>query len=402
MLGAALCGALVLAACSSAASGGGDEPSADGAGSTSVSTQVEESSVPPESEPAESSASDEPAPTSDEPAPSSAETDDGEAASGAPTGTEPVSAPDGEVPKLVLGPNGIPPTIPSLLPYIADQKGFYEAFGVDVEIKQFKVGADAVRALSTGQIDIAIAPAAQHVQLAAQGTDLVAVQGQERPDWVIVSADPAVDSCEKLKGTSLGVEAIGGIRYQALSQMLKTCGLTIEDVHPLVFPGNQNPQAMVAGQLKQSVLHLNEQSQVEDQGIDLTTVMTMAEAVPNTMYTTYAVQKDKLETLRPALVRFVAAQIATLNWMFDPANADEVATLGEVTGSDATVMKDAMARYHEIGFWDLTGPGLVEQNYANLIKGLVSTGNFPEDQAPAPADLIDLSVYQDAQKLVKP
>lgn len=84
------------------------------------------------------------------------------------------------------------------------------------------------------------------------------------------------------------------------------------------------------------------------------------------------------------------------------------ATFGEqqTPGSTKTtilsaVMKSAMARYKGRSFWDQTGPGLVVQNYENLVKGPVATGNFALDLSPRPDDLIDLSIYEDAQKLVQ-
>jgi NitT/TauT family transport system substrate-binding protein len=321
----------------------------------------------------------------------------------APSGTAPATPPSQPFPKLTIGTPGIPPVISSLLPYIADKKGFYKAFGVDVTVKNFQTGTDATRALSTGQIDIAIVPPAQQIQLAAKGIGLTGIMGQEKPDWVVVSSDGSIDSCQKLKGQSLGVDAIGGIRYIALAQMLKTCGLTIKDVHPLVFSGNANPQAMIAGQLKVSVLHLNEKIDVEQHsGKTLTTVMSMATAVPSTMYEIFGVQSKRLSELRDALVRFDAAQIATLNWMFDPANADEVAQLGTVVGDSAQTMKAAMQQYQQIGFWTLNDAGMPEANLDNMVKGQVAVGNVKADKAPKAAQLIDTSVYQDAQKLVQP
>jgi NitT/TauT family transport system substrate-binding protein len=321
----------------------------------------------------------------------------------APSGTAPATPPSQPFPKLTIGTPGIPPVISSLLPYIADKKGFYKAFGVDVTVKNFQTGTDATRALSTGQIDISIVPPAQQIQLAAKGIALTGIMGQEKPDWVVVSSDGGINSCQKLKGQSLGVDAIGGIRYIALAQMLKTCGLTIKDVHPLVFSGNANPQAMIAGQLKVSVLHLNEKIDVEQHsGKSLTTVMSMATAVPNTMYEIFGVQSKRVNELRDALVRFDAAQIATLNWMFDPANADEVAQLGTVVGDSAATMKAAMQQYEQIGFWTLNDAGMPETNLDNMVKGQVAAGNVKADKAPKAADLIDTSIYQDAQKLVQP
>lgn len=321
----------------------------------------------------------------------------------APTGTAPATPPSQPFPKLTVGTPGIPPVISSLLPYIADKKGFYKAFGVDVTVKSFKTGTDATRALSTGQIDASIMPPAQQIALVSKGIGLVGFQGQEKPDWTIVSADSSITSCAQLKGKSLGVDAIGGIRYIALIQMLRTCNLTIKDVHPLVFPGNANPQAMIAGQLKTSVLHLNEVVDVEQQsGKKLTTVMTMAQAVPNTMYEVFGALKSKVAANRDAYVRYVAAQIATLNWMFNPANADEVAQLGTVVGNTAAVMKDAMAQYQALGFWSLTDDGMPQTNMDTMVASQVAAGNVAKNKAPTYAQLVDPTIYQDAQKLVQP
>ncbi|ABK52662.1 ABC-type nitrate/sulfonate/bicarbonate transport systems periplasmic components-like protein [Acidothermus cellulolyticus 11B] len=372
-------GMLALAACSS---------------SKPASTSAASSTAAPSS--AASSSASSPA--------SSASGSAGASAPTAPHGTAPVSPPPaGPLPKLTIGSPGVPPVVSGLLPYIADKKGFYKAFGVDVTVKSFTTGTDATRAMSTGQIDIAIAPPAQVVALVAKGIPIVAIQGQENPDWVVVSTDPAINSCQKLKGQGVGVDAIGGIRYTALAVMLKTCGLTIKDVHPLAFPGDANPQAVIAGQLKVSVLHLNEVVAVQQQlGKPLTTVMVQAQVVPNSMYEMFATLKSKLDQNRDAFVRFVAAQIATLNWMFDPANADEVAQLATVVGDSAQVMKQAMAEYKQMDFWSLDSAGLPQTNVENVIKSQVAAGNVPADKAPTYSQIVDLSVYQDAQKLVQP
>ncbi|MEN3269087.1 ABC transporter substrate-binding protein [Pseudonocardia sp.] len=303
-------------------------------------------------------------------------------------------------PSLVLGSPGIPPVISGLLPYIAQQQGFYKKYNVDVTIKSFSTGTDATRAVATGQIDTAIMPPAQLVQLASQGK-LVALQGQELPDWVVVSTSPSVNSCAALKGQSIGVDAVGGIRYVALSQMLKTCGLTINDVHPLAFPGNANPQALAAGQLNASVLHLNEYVDLQSQGIKLTTAVKMSEAVPNTMYEMYGTTKDDLAKKRDAFVRMIAAQTAAIAWINDPKNADAVAQYATVTGDNKAELLTSMAQYRQMKFWTDADAALPELNITNTIKGQVAAGNVKADQAPAYKDIVDLTVFADAQKLIQ-
>jgi len=77
------------------------------------------------------------------------------------------------------------------------------------------------------------------MELAAKGVQLVGIQGQEVPDWVVVSTDPAVTTCAQLKGQGITVDAVGGIRYTALASMVKSCGLTIKDINPVPLPGSQ-------------------------------------------------------------------------------------------------------------------------------------------------------------------
>jgi NitT/TauT family transport system substrate-binding protein len=306
----------------------------------------------------------------------------------------------GDTPTLVLGSPGIPPVISGLLPVVADKQGFYKKYGVKVTIKSFNTGTDATRAVATGQIDTAIMPPAQLAQLASQGNQLVGLQGQEFPDWQIVSTTPSVNSCTALKGQSVGVDAVGGIRYVALSQMLKSCGLTIDDVHPLAFPGNANPQALAAGQLKVSVLHLNEVVTLQGQNVKLTTAVKMSEAVPNTMYEMYGTTKANLAKKRDAFVKMIAAQTAAIQWMNDPKNADALAQIATVTGDKKADLVKAMDQYRQMEFWTSKDDGMPQTNVEKTIKGQVAVGNIKAEQAPTYQQIVDPSVWTDAQKLV--
>jgi NitT/TauT family transport system substrate-binding protein len=311
------------------------------------------------------------------------------------------SSSGGSSESIVLGSPGVPPVISGLLPYIADKQGFYKQYGVNVTIKSFDTGTDATRAAATGQIDAAIMPPAQLITLASQGTPVVGIQGQEFPDWVVDSTDPSVNSCSALKGQTIGVDAIGGIRYIALQQMLKTCGLKISDVHPIPFPGNAAPEALINGQLKTSVLHLNEVYDVAGQGKALTTAITMSTAVPDTMYEMYGTTKTTLAKKRDAFVRLIAAQIATIQWMDDPANADAVAQYATVTGDQKADLLKAMADYRKINFWSADSASMPETNVDNMIKGQIAAGNITAAKAPTYSDLVDLSIFKDAQALVQ-
>ena len=325
----------------------------------------------------------------------------GSNSSGTSTSGGNTSSSGGSSASIVLGSPGVPPVISGLLPYIADKQGFYKKYGVNVTIKSFDTGTDATRAAATGQIDAAIMPPAQLITLASQGTPVVGIQGQEFPDWVVDSTDPSVNSCSALKGQTIGVDAIGGIRFIALQQMLKTCGLKIGDVHPIPFPGNAAPQALINGQLKVSVLHLNEVYDVTGQGKALTTAIRMSTAVPDTMYEMYGTTKTTLAKKREAFVRLVAAQIATIQWMDDPANADAVAQYATVTGDPKDDLLKAMADYKKIDFWSADSAAMPQTNVENSIKGQIAAGNITAAKAPTYSDITDPSIFTDALSLVK-
>lgn len=301
---------------------------------------------------------------------------------------------------ITLGSPGTPPVISGLLPYIAQKEGFYKKYGVNVTVKSFDTGTDATRAVADGQIDAAIMPPAQLMMLAAKGIPLVGIQGQEVPDWVVVSTDPAVTSCARLKGQGVSVDAVGGIRYTALASMVKSCGLTIKDIKPVPLPGSNAPQALIAGQIKEAVLHLNELIDVQQRlGTGKVHIlMKMSQTSPQTMYEMYGALKPNLKKKHTAFVNMVAAQIATLKWMAAPANQAKVAQLATVVGDPSSVMKQAMHQYLAMGFWTLNGSGMPEANVNKMIQVQEAVGNLTPSTAPSYSKIVDQSVYADAAK----
>jgi NitT/TauT family transport system substrate-binding protein len=303
-------------------------------------------------------------------------------------------------PTITLGSPGVPPVISGLLPYITQKEGFYKKFKVNVVIRSFQTGTDATRAVATGQIDSAIMPPAQLMELASTGVPLVGIQGQEVPDWLVASTTAAVKTCPQLKGQGVSVDAVGGIRYVALSSMLKSCGLTVQQIKPLVFPGNNAPQGMIAGQIKVGVLHLNELIDVNTQlHKQVTVVMRASQVSPNNMYEMYGVKKATLAAKHTTFVRMIAAQIAALKWMTNPANLDKAAQLGTVVGDSKAVMKQALQQYFQMGFWTLNGSGMPKANINHMIAVQIAVGNLKQASAPAYAQIVDQSIYQQAAKL---
>src|SRR5947209_7283398 len=210
---------------------------------------------------------------------------------------------------ITLGVPGIPPVFLGVMPYTALEQGYYKHFGLDVQIKGFTSGTDAVKAVQAGQIDLAWSPTPFAMTLISKGVPLVGIEGMDKVDWLVGSNSSSIQTCSDLKGQNIGVDSIGGARYQALQAMLTKCGLTIGDVKPVVFPGATAVQAMLAGQLHASVLHLDDLAEAASQGTPIKKVVTIAQTDPFQHYDMLVGLRDNLAAKRSAIIAFLKADI---------------------------------------------------------------------------------------------
>ncbi|MGE5145835.1 MAG: ABC transporter substrate-binding protein, partial [Candidatus Eiseniibacteriota bacterium] len=215
-----------------------------------------------------------------------------------------------EAPKLTLAVPGIPPVFQTVLAYVADKEGFFKKYGVDVTVRAFATGVAAARAVAAGEIDMTISPTPVIINMVSNaGVKLVGVYGLENPDWLIGSTDATLAKCADLNGKLIGVDAVGGARAVALAEMIASCGLKTDQVQLVGLSSNVGP-AMVAGQIKVGVLHLDDVPTIERQlGHKLTVVTTMKQVAPINHYNLFVVRADKLKAERDAFVRMLAAFI---------------------------------------------------------------------------------------------
>ena len=127
--------------------------------------------------------------------------------------------------------------------------------------------------------------------------------------------------------------------------------------------------------------------------------MRASQVSPDNMYEMYGVKKPTLAAKHTAFVRMVAAQIATLRWMTNPANLDKAAQLGTVVGDSQPVMKQALQQYFRMGFWTLNGSGMPAANVNHMIAVQIAVGNLKQATAPTYAQIVDQAIYQQAAKL---
>lgn len=314
-------------------------------------------------------------------------------------GTGPAVA-DG--PKVVFGVPGIPPIFASVLPHVAAEQGFFKKYGADVEVRNFETGVAATRAVTAGQIDLAIAPTPVLVSMDSNAkVNLVGIYGLPNPDWLLGSTDAAKNKCTDLKGEPVGVDAIGGARSEALKEMLTSCKLGPDDVKQVALGSNTAP-AMVAGQLTFGVLHLDDIPVIEGQlKHKVTVITTLKQVSPVSHYLTMVARADSVKEKRDAYVRTLAGLIEAGRFMRDPKNLDAVAKVAAVTGRTEDENKASIVSYNELEQWPNGTDGLQRDKIEAVIATQVRLGGIKAGNTPVTYEqFVDESLWRDAVKLV--
>ena len=170
--------------------------------------------------------------------------------------------------RFVIAAPGIPPVFASAILYVADKEGMFKKYGINVEVRPFETGATASRAVISGDIEMSLSPTALLIsQVSNTNAPIVAIYGLVSSDFLLASTDPAKTTCNDLVGQAVGVDAIGGARSIALRTMLNGgCdGMKLEQVQQIPLSSNVAP-ALIAGQLKFGVVHLDDVATIEVQG----------------------------------------------------------------------------------------------------------------------------------------
>jgi ABC-type nitrate/sulfonate/bicarbonate transport system substrate-binding protein len=194
----------------------------------------------------------------------------------------------------------------------------------------------------------------------------------------------------------IGVDTVGGARYDALVVMLGKCNFTINDVRTVDLPASTGMGALVAGQLVLNVDHLDEARQVQAlTGKAVTVVLKLSDIDPYQHFELLVTTKDKLAADRALFVKVLEGDIAAASWLEAPKNLAAGAAIAQITGDSPSVARDALATYARARWW--SAAGLTVQRITRTIGLGLRLGIIP----PAGNGLswlttVDPSLWKDA------
>lgn len=136
-----------------------------------------------------------------------------------------------DLPQLTLGLTYVP-NVQFAPFYLADQAGYFTEAGVDVTLRHHGESEDLFGALTSGTEDVVVAGGDEMMQARDQGVPVVdiATVYTSYPVALIVPADSDITAPADLDGLTVGVPGPFGETYFGLLAMLRTAGLTEDDV----------------------------------------------------------------------------------------------------------------------------------------------------------------------------
>lgn len=143
------------------------------------------------------------------------------------------------------------PTLLTGLVSIAVEKNFFAEQGLKVELKEYKTGDDATRAMFDGQADIATIAETAFVfdSFREKNFSLFATIGSwDNEVKIVARGDRNINSIADLRGKRVGTHPRISVHY-FLTQALHKHGLTMGDIKPVFKKARELPAALEAGEI---------------------------------------------------------------------------------------------------------------------------------------------------------
>jgi ABC-type nitrate/sulfonate/bicarbonate transport system substrate-binding protein len=157
---------------------------------------------------------------------------------------------------------------PSAILYLTQKVGFFERYGLDLQIVYFGSGAIAASGVLSGEAKITVMSGSSTLAAALGGADLVQLGGLTNKLAYGLMVSPSVKSLHDLKGSSIGIAGFGGASDFAANYIIRKEGMIPEKDIILIAVGGQPERfsALANGKLKAVLLEPPYTGRIERMG----------------------------------------------------------------------------------------------------------------------------------------
>ena len=224
---------------------------------------------------------------------------------------------DAQTVKIKMGSSLSPPSLESITPYVAIEKGFFKKYGVEAEVVEFRGDATHVKALLSGDIDVTINMGATEgiVSAAKKAPVKLWVVTNPTTPYHFVARKEAGTTLQALIGKSVAVSGIGAISYHIPRIVLERSGIDPEKMkYVAVGSPADRFKALVAGKVDATVVTNTEVAKLVNypEIIDLVNV---PQVVPEIPYEFGMARVDYIQKNADTLYKLAKGIIEANRWI---------------------------------------------------------------------------------------
>jgi len=273
--------------------------------------------------------------------------------------------------------------------YVAQEKGYFEDEGLDVEITYFKSTADAIPSVAAEEIEFGITSNTPVLRSVASGVPIKGIglvhyaSAEEKhiSAMTVALAESGIEKPEDLKGKRIAIPYVGGDAHIYAVALLKKHGISPDEVTFVTVPWPFHIDALLKGEVDAATLLISHIANLRSQGIDYNIVMDSGELLPRResvlIYTSTSYMEKNPEVVRGFLRAFYRGQA------YLEAHPEEYKNyLAEYLGWKPEILEE-LDNLHENGLPHGLPHGgrFDEKTWQDFIKIMVETG-FLEEEIP--------------------
>jgi len=224
---------------------------------------------------------------------------------------------DAQSAKIKLGSSLSPPSLESITPYVAIEKGFFKKYGLDVEVVEFRGDNTHVKALLSGDIDMSINMGATEGIVGAAKKVPIKLWVVPNPitPYHLIARREAGTTLQTLVGKSVAVSGIGAISYHIPRIVIERSGLDPEKFKYVVVGSPADRfKAIVAGKVDVTVVTNTEVAKLGSYP-DIIDLVNVPKVVPEIPYEFGMAKDDYIQKNQETIYKLAKAIIESNRWI---------------------------------------------------------------------------------------
>lgn len=300
-----------------------------------------------------------------------------------------------EMRKVKLGVSVSPPNVVHTPVFVAKSLGIFSRHCIDAEIVEFEGGASAANLAAVVQ---GTALASINATAISQGLKAKQIWGMapRLPQAYMVSED--IKTAADLKGKRLSAAGggVGSFNWVMGREVLKTAGLSVDDVQFVSSATAGRLPGLVAGQLSGVALHPEDVYLAQKQKPGVHVLVELSKLVPKYFFNAYGAGEGMLTKDR-ALVRDVATSLIEANRAIYTQKEKVLPIMVDATKKPAEAVNFAYDYLVKNCVWAVN-TGFSKDRTDWSIQNGVDNGDIQADKKPTYEQVVDVKLGEEALK----